>query len=569
MRFHFVVLLTLIAAASYGQSVDSLRQRYDSLVRQRTQPLDSTTRHLNQRIDSIQAKLNALAQPDLKRWFTKKRLRKPVPDSLEAVHELDSARRGLTHKIDSLKQLQLPTGKYAAQIDSLNRIGPSHYIEMAKARQQQLEQKINQPIAVTNQKINQSIDQVGDNITKPLDRVENGLNQKLNTIRQEGGSGANIPGNVDLKTPSLGNTSLPGAPSTNFNVGDNLKLGDTPNVPNLTNPLGTQTPGLGNIQEKVGDLTKVPQEKINELKSVEELQLAKNKVGQVNQVTDKVQGYGDDVKKVAEGNIGEVKSIPDAIEGKVSKLDEIQDLQKHQGLGDMQQVKDLADKANNPEALREQAQQMVIQEAKDHFAGNMEALQAAMDKMSKLKQKYSEVSSIKDLPKRAPNPMKGKPLIERIVPSVTLQFQKMPTFDIDFNPMLSYRVTGRWLVSGGWNERVGFSKWNRVVPSERIFGPRAGGSFTFGKGYAVKAEVEKMNAIIPTSALGGDGARHWLWSAFVGLKRDYNLGAHIKGNMQVLYNLYDDHDSSPYSERLSIRMGFEFPMKKRPKPAGM
>lgn len=568
MRVAIAAVLCFAIATSYAQSIDSARHHYDSLWQTRTQSIDSSTVRVNQRIDSIQTKLNALANPDLRKWFTKKRLQKPVPDSLEAVHELDSIKRGVTHKIDSLEKLQSPTHKLNAQLDSLNQIGPDRYIAMAQNRQRELEQKIGQPIASTNQKINSSIDQVESKIKQPISKVQNGLNEKLNTLRQEGGTGANIPGNLDINTPSIGNASLPANVNTgNLNVGSNFPTSDKLNLPDVNNPLNGQTPNLTELQQKTQDLTKVGQDKINELKSTEQLQLAKDKMGQLNQVTDKVQGYGDDVKKVAEGNIGEVKSIPDAVESKVSKLDEIQDLQKHQGLGDMQQVKDLADRANNPEALKEQAQQMVIQEAKDHFAGNMAALQAAMDKMSKLKQKYSEVSSIKDLPKRVPNAMKGKPFIERLVPGITLQIQKMPNVDIDFNPMLSYRLTGRWTVGGGWNERVGFAKWNRTIANDRVFGPRAGGSFSFKKGFSVKAEVEKMNAVVPTSALGGDGSRHWLWSAFVGFKREYTFVGTVRGNVQVLYNIYDDHNNSPYSERLNVRMGFEFPMKRKPKPA--
>jgi hypothetical protein len=38
----------------------------------------------------------------------------------------------------------------------------------------------------------------------------------------------------------------------------------------------------------------------------------------------------------------------------------------------------------------------------NHFAGKEEVLQAAMDKMSKLKQKYTELNNLKDVPKRKP-----------------------------------------------------------------------------------------------------------------------------------------------------------------------
>lgn len=222
--------------------------------------------------------------------------------------------------------------------------------------------------------------------------------------------------------------------------------------------------------------------------------------------------------------------------------------------------------ANDPEALKKMAKQEIQKQAVNHFKGQEAVLQQAMDKMGKLKQKYPEISSLKDIAKRPPNPMKGKPLIERIVPGITIQVQKIHNVSIDFNPVVSYRFTGRINAGLGWNERLSFTKWNKLLPDDRIYGPRVFGSFSFKKGFAAKAEVEKMNTLIPASILSPDGSRQWVWSAFVGLKKDYSFIARVKGNVQVLYNLYDDHYNSPYSDRLNVRMGFELPMKKAKKP---
>jgi len=55
----------------------------------------------------------------------------------------------------------------------------------------------------------------------------------------------------------------------------------------------------------------------------------------------------------------------------------------------------------------------------------------------------------------------------------------------------------------------------------------------------------------------------WVWSLFVGLKKDYKFIGRVNGNVQILYNLFEDHDNSSYTDRLNVRMGFEFPMKKK------
>ena len=39
----------------------------------------------------------------------------------------------------------------------------------------------------------------------------------------------------------------------------------------------------------------------------------------------------------------------------------------------------------------------------------------------------------------------------------------------------------------------------------------------------------------------------------------------IKGNTEVLYNLYDKDGLSPYGERIAVLFGFEFPLKKKVK----
>lgn len=89
------------------------------------------------------------------------------------------------------------------------------------------------------------------------------------------------------------------------------------------------------------------------------------------------------------------------------------------------------------------------------------------------------------------------------------------------------------------------------------------GSFSFKKGFSVKAEIEKLNALVPSSPFASDGSRQWVWSAFVGIKKDYKFIGKVRGNVQVLYNLYDDHDNSPYVDRFSVRTGFEWGTKKK------
>ncbi|NJM27010.1 MAG: hypothetical protein HC859_17595, partial [Bacteroidia bacterium] len=169
-------------------------------------------------------------------------------------------------------------------------------------------------------------------------------------------------------------------------------------------------------------------------------------LGSIGDITQQAGQYGNDVKAIASGDLGEVKQVPELIENKV---------------GEMADVKGLQDQASqipiNPAMSEEEAKAQIKEQVKkvavDHFAGHEDKLKEAMDKIAKYKQKYSEVQSLKDLPKRVPNAMKGKPLRERLVPGVTLQFQRKNDYLLDVSPSIGYRFSGRITGGLGWNQR--------------------------------------------------------------------------------------------------------------------
>ena len=81
----------------------------------------------------------------------------------------------------------------------------------------------------------------------------------------------------------------------------------------------------------------------------------------------------------------------------------------------------------------------------------------------------------------------------------------------------------------------------------------------------MESKVSRVIGQATNYNLGNEDSRYWVWSAFAGLKKDYQFTKGVWGNFQILYNLYDDHYSSPYADRLTVRTGFEFPLKKKRK----
>lgn len=160
--------------------------------------------------------------------------------------------------------------------------------------------------------------------------------------------------------------------------------------------------------------------------------------------------------------------------------------------------------------------------------------------------------------------MKDKPIKERLVPGLSLQIQRRNDWWFDFNPYMGYRFTGRITGGLGWNQRIAYDfKSNEFNKSSRIYGLRTYGEYRLKKGIAPRVEVEVMNSPIRTPPDFSYSTRDWVWSAMVGLKKEYKISKKLRGNAQVLYNVFDAHHKSPYTDRVNIRTGVELQMKKK------
>ena len=131
-----------------------------------------------------------------------------------------------------------------------------------------------------------------------------------------------------------------------------------------------------------------------------------------------------------------------------------------------------------------------------------------------------------------------------------------------------YRFRPRISAGAGWNYRLPFDDLT-VRTKESVYGPRLAFEFKWTKGINFRLLPELMNTTIPpmvAQVKGVDPAyREWVGSLFVGIKKDFKAFKQIKGNTEILYNLYDPDGMSPYGDKLSMRFGFEFPMKKKAK----
>ena len=296
---------------------------------------------------------------------------------------------------------------------------------------------------------------------------------------------------------------------------------------------------------------------------------------------DLVKGIGDlsQVSNIGEGLSEHMTRLEEITKGSSDGIDAIENLAETQsgelsGLSDIKgkteilnEFKDLTEQIKNPDSIKQYAFEQANDIAVDHFAGKEEQLTEAIQTLARYKAKYPNLNSISEATRRPPNEMKGKPLIERIVPGIAMQVQKKgDDFMADFNPYVGYRFTGRISAGLGWNQRGAYSFDQQKFNSRaRIFGPRLFGEFKLWRGFSPRAEIELMNKTIPPLARSHSvDVLHceWIWGAFAGMKKEYMLFKNVKGTASVMMRLYNPDRKSPYADVVNARFGFEFPKKK-------
>lgn len=457
-------------------------------------------------------------------------------DSLNFIMPSDTLLQKSIHKADSI------TLTFQSKADSLNALYQKQFSKIDGVRNQ-LQTKID---SLNNLKLpTESLTHKLDSLNRVKDTKISSLTKKVDDLKvkaTEGLKEIHLPPQLqepmqklqssiqDYSLPAL-KTDTPGIPSLEMPTLSNTKL------PTLTNQLAHDP----NLKDLTGNLNKI------------------------SGITEQAGQYAQDAQNLVKGNLDEVKSIDKTMEAKVASMDGVDQLAEGKALmTEYTQLDSAALKAKAKELVQEQ----VMNLAQDHFAGKQEVLQQAMDKMSKLKSKYSEVKSMAELPKRLPNPFKGKPFIERLVPALSFQIQTSQYFLLDVNPMFMYLISPRLSAGAGWSQRLPFDGLS-ITNNESIYGPRAAIEFKWIKGINFRLLPEIMNTTIPpliANSMGLDPAyREWVPSVFVGIKKDFTVYKTIKGNTEVLYNLYDKDGMSPYGDRLAVRFGFEFPMKKKMK----
>lgn len=451
--------------------------------------------------------------------------------------KLDSMTSELASRIDSLRNLSLPDEKVKDEINSLSSLRDS----------------LNNTVVISNVKeAEKKLNTISSQASEKITAVESKINEKLSLFSENGG---NMPGNVNLGTRNLELPSSGLSPSTT-----DLKMGLS--VPD--NPLNGIDVSSGDLSLPQGqfpqspDVTvpQAPELKIPEINGMDKVSEIQSKASEFGEATKKINDYKEDVNNLAKGNPEKIEQLSKDLESKVEGMDAVTELQKYD---------DMVKRYQDPQVMKEEALNKAKEMAVNHFIGHEEELKAAMEQFAKVRSKIPDPEGVYDMLKKQSNPHREKSFKERLLPGLALQFQKPNSLWVDFNPHVTYKLSGRFNVGVGWNQRIAYdTKQNEFDEKNRIYGVRSFIHFKVKSGLWLKGDIESMRAWVPSSLTSVDqGGRSWVWSYFGGIKKDFQFSKYVLGNVQVLYNLYDPDDRSPYANPINVRIGVEFPLNKK------
>ncbi len=429
------------------------------------------------------------------------------------ITQLSLSTKKLQSKIDSLNRLKLPTEILTFKLDSINQLKTNEL------------SKLNEKLTQLKTTATHQLKALG--LPKEMDDQVNQITQSMNNLKLPLSDGK-ISG-IDFSFAKL--------PSTQLQNGIN-----SPNISQVELPANN---GISEISKLSGE-TKA-----------------------IATVTNQIGDYGKDLKQISKGNLAEVKNLDKKVE---------QELIKQPGMKNVNATKTELDKyrkqlSENPDSIakakaKEMVKKQITQQATDHFAGKESVLTEAMVKMNTLKNKYSELSSMGEMPKRKTNKMRGKPFIERFIPGITWQLLQSSYTLVDINLSAAYRLNGKLNIGLGWNDRLAIQDWS-VNRKENVFGPRFFAEYKLKKGFSLRGDVELFNALMPKTLLVTPqdvSKREWEVSVLTGMKKEFKISKAVRGNLQVMYRLWSDHDRVPFLDRLNTRIGLDVLInKKKPK----
>jgi len=216
-----------------------------------------------------------------------------------------------------------------------------------------------------------------------------------------------------------------------------------------------------------------------------------------------------------------------------------------------------------PEELQGLAKARTLKAAGDHLAGHEAELNKARRELDKYKGRFESMKSVRAQAKgfRLLNPLKGKPLPERIYMGTLWQFGNQERFLIDLGPYAAWRFTDKISTGAGLQYRLRVSVEEKpwVSGKDKVRGFFAFADVEVWKGIYGRVHYERLNAPVPTIDAAGkveQVGQEWVPGLSVGIGKNYTFYKTIQGFALMQYNLLHAHNRSPYLQPLQAKIGF-------------
>jgi len=185
-----------------------------------------------------------------------------------------------------------------------------------------------------------------------------------------------------------------------------------------------------------------------------------------------------------------------------------------------------------------------------------EKFDLAQEKLSEAKEKYGSLESLKDAPKRKPNPYKGDPFLKRIKWGGNFQVNKKEPVSVDVALQASYLLNKRARIGAGASYRVTVGKnFQQIDFKDQVFGTRTFLDYTIYKSIYLEALMEWTRAR-PKETTELSDNHIWTRAFMLGAGNRFNITKKLKGTFTVLYN-FSYNENSPHPSPWVFRAGFE------------
>ena len=189
-----------------------------------------------------------------------------------------------------------------------------------------------------------------------------------------------------------------------------------------------------------------------------------------------------------------------------------------------------------------------------------EKFDEAQSKIAEAKEKFPSLESVKDAPKRPPNPYKDEPFLKRLKFGFNFQVNRQEPISTDLAINVSYLLNQNARLGIGGSYRIGLEKdFGGINFDDQVYGVRSFFDYTIFRSIYAEALYEWSNTEVGEQQQPSDApiSKKWVQSGMIGLGNRFTIKKKLNGNFTALYNFLHNTDS-PNPSPWVFRFGFEF-----------